>query len=248
MLRSMADPNKPGAQTTEFILTLLSNVVGGIAASGLITDSQVVKAFGIAGIVLANALYTWQRTQLKITKAEGADATATAAASPSTTVVTPIAVVDAKTSQGGFVDASMMAAFTIIAGVLAMIVGFGACSSVKGVAHDVANGLVDCTKKETSAAVHELRPLGDAMLVNALDGSKVDWAPVRDIAKGFVTDVGRCVLADAVGRALAPKPTDPNAPKLSPLEVDANALRSGFRQLSTELYGGAQFKTEAGQL
>lgn len=122
------------------------------------------------------------------------------------------------------------------------------CSSVKNAAHGVASSVVDCTKRETANTVHDLRPLGDAMLSNALADGKVDWGPVRDVAKGFATDVGRCVLADAVSRALAPRKADPNAPKISPLEVNPDELRAGFRQLAGDLYGGASFKTEAGSL
>lgn len=151
-----------------------------------------------------------------------------------------------RTPQGGFIDARVLVAMLCMT-MLPMLAMFS-CSAIGKEAKAVAASIVDCTKKETAGAVRELRPLGDALLVNALADGKVDFGPVRDVAKGFATDVGRCVLADAVSRALSPKPVDPNAPKLSPLDVDTAALRAGFRQVAADLYGGVKFKTEAGEL
>jgi hypothetical protein len=227
----MADPDKPGSKTTEFILTLLVNVVGAIAASGLIVSNQWVQIFGLASIVLSTALYTWQRTVLKTANAQEATAQKSIASD--------------RKPEGGFADVFMMSGFLFVGVTLAIVV---ACGSITSGPKNAGRALVDCTKKQTATTVHELRPFGDALLSNALSGGSVDWGPVRDVAKGFATDVGRCVLADAVTRALAPKPVDPTAPKVSPLDVDPTAMRDGFRKLAGDLYDGAEFKTEHGAL
>ena len=73
---------------------------------------------------------------------------------------------------------------------------------------------------------------------------KLDYAPVKDFAKGFASDVTRCAVADAVARLINPPPADPNAPQISPLQVDRDAAIAGFR----ELFGGATFRTEAGEI
>ncbi len=76
---------------------------------------------------------------------------------------------------------------------------------------------------------------------------KVDWASVKSATKGFGVDVGGCVLASVVARALAPKSADPNAPAASSLEANPDDLRAGFEELRKSL-GGKSFKTSTGTL
>lgn len=56
---------KPGATTSEFILTMLIVVLGYITASGLITDNVTIRIVGIVSATLKAGLYTWSRTQVK---------------------------------------------------------------------------------------------------------------------------------------------------------------------------------------
>lgn len=255
----MADIDKPGIKTTELYVASALMIIGTLLTSGVIADgSQLARWLGAAQTVIGGLAYIWSRTSLKTTNASSLvssdpaviKALAAAGATSSSTVDSQGAAtrteIQMKKPDGGFVDVRvllMMMSLTLVA-VIAVI----GCSAFRREAHAVASGIVDCTAKQTHAAVSELRPLGDAMLVNAIDAGKVNWSPVRDLAKGFVTDVGRCVLADAVSRALRPPSNDPNAPKISPLEVDQDALRAGFKQLSADLYGGITFKTDSGSL
>lgn len=76
----MADPNKPGVQTTEFYLTLFATLIGAVLTSGLVLeDSQLMKILGVASIVLATLGYQYQRGQLKTAKV-AANATIVASA------------------------------------------------------------------------------------------------------------------------------------------------------------------------
>lgn len=153
-------------------------------------------------------------------------------------------------SQDGFVDSETVTYLAVAALLcVSLTLHLAACGWMKNTAHDVATSIVDCTKGEAKKAATELGPVVDILLIQAVDGnSKVDWAPVRDVAKRFSADVGGCVLADAVARALKPRSEDPQAPKISPLEVDRASLREGFRALSVELWKGASFKTDEGTL
>jgi hypothetical protein len=124
-----------------------------------------------------------------------------------------------------------------------------ACGWLSKETKAVAADIVDCTTASAKKTVTELGPMADAMLLSAVDAqSKIDWNPITDLAKKFSADVGGCVLADAVARALKPTPADPNAPKSSPLEVDRVSLRSGFVDLKAKLFPGKTFKTAAGDL
>jgi hypothetical protein len=67
---------KPGYLTTEFWISLATALAGVAVASGWIGDSEVnawVTLAGILGPIIAGAIYTWSRTQIKkdiiITKA-----------------------------------------------------------------------------------------------------------------------------------------------------------------------------------
>lgn len=118
------------------------------------------------------------------------------------------------------------------------------CGSLRSAGDAAKSALVDCTKHETAKVVGELRPLMGTVIAHAVnDAGKLDYGPVRDLAKGFVSDVSRCAVADAVARLLDP-PDDPAAPKNEPLRVDVDAARAGF----AELFGGQRFKTERGEI
>lgn len=161
------------------------------------------------------------------------------APSSSTTVPTqPLGVVPPR-QPGGFIGLDVLLGLAVL--MLAAIVCI-ACSSLGGTAKKIGGDVVDCTKGEVSKAIPELGPVVDVLLAQSTQPSKsVDWNPLRDITKTFTTDIGMCVLADSVARAMHPKPEDPNAPKLSPVEADPTSLRTGFKALAGER--GAQGKT-----
>lgn len=128
---------------------------------------------------------------------------------------------------------------------LALIIIALGCGAMRSAGEVAKWSLIDCTKAQTAKVVGELRPLMGTVIAHAVNGSgKLDYAPVKDFAKGFASDVTRCAVADAVARLINPPPADPNAPQLSPLQVDRDAAIAGLR----ELFGGQRFRTAAGDI
>lgn len=133
----------------------------------------------------------------------------------------------------------------IVFAVFGVLLTLPGCAWSQHEARSVAGDVVDCTTKEATAKIAEFAPTVDDVLVNATasDGM-LDKDRVKAATRGFATDTARCVLADAIARALSPKPADPNAPKASPLEADPAALR----QVLDELGGGRSYRTPHGTL
>lgn len=132
--------------------------------------------------------------------------------------------------------------FLVIGAVLSST-GCGAWS--KRESNAVAGDVVDCTKKEATAAIATFGPtLADVLVTATAGDGSIDKDRVKAATRGFATDTARCVLADTIARALNPKPTDPNAPHSSPLEADPAALHALF----AELAGGKSYRTEHGTL
>lgn len=139
----------------------------------------------------------------------------------------------------------------LIATVCILFLPAAACGdAAKDAAKTGAGIVVDCTTGEAAKAVHELGPLAEKVVIDAIDPSgKVDWSPVKELGKKFSAQVGGCVLADVIGRVLNPKPDDPNAPKVGGMNVDLAAVRAGFAQTKVELFGdGVTFQTSSGPL
>lgn len=119
------------------------------------------------------------------------------------------------------------------------------CAWTKTETKALASDVVDCTKAEAATAITEFGPAIDALLVFVTGGDgKVDGAQLAAAGKGFARELGGCVVADAVARALKPAPADPNAPKASPLVADAISLHAALARL----YPGAKFHTPSGDL
>lgn len=138
---------------------------------------------------------------------------------------------------------SRLASFALVA-----FIAVG-CGPMRSAGTAARAAIIDCTKRETASIVGELRPLMGTVLAHAVTGGgTLDYGPVRDLAKTFATDVTRCAVADAVARLVNPPPEDPSAAQLAPLQVDRDAARAGFRELAGELFGGATFRTEAGEI
>lgn len=123
------------------------------------------------------------------------------------------------------------------------------CDGARDTLKDGLNTVLDCTKGELAPAVNDLAPIAEKIVLDALDpAGKVNWAPVKEYGKGLVTNVAKCVLAEGVARVLAPKPDDPNAPKVGGVHVDVAAVRVGFAEVKAELFGPVTFETSAGRL
>ncbi|HEY5933413.1 MAG TPA: hypothetical protein VIU61_02185 [Kofleriaceae bacterium] len=58
-------PQKPGAKTSEFWLSLLAVGIGAATAGGLFGDGTALKIAGVASAMLGSLGYTWSRTTLK---------------------------------------------------------------------------------------------------------------------------------------------------------------------------------------
>lgn len=119
------------------------------------------------------------------------------------------------------------------------------CGATQTAIANTKRDVIDCTTKEAVSRIGEFGSMVDDVLVNATAGDgSLDKDRVKSAVKGFATDSARCVLADAIARALAPKADDPNAPKSSPLETDPAALRA----LLDELGDGKTYHTPNGTL
>jgi len=232
---------KPGMRTSEFALTMLLVVLGGALASGQIVNNTAVQIAGVAMMLLKSALYTWSRTKVKTTSA------------PTTSFDAKAWVDDVqkgsyalKTPSAGFVSEELIILLSKIAIALTACAWLlCACAWFKSESKAVAGDVVDCTTSSAASQIREYGPLVDSMLVYATDGGgKINGDAVKAASKGFAMNVGGCVLADSIARALTPKPTDPNAPKASPLEADPDSLRDAIGAL----YPGKHFKTANGTL
>lgn len=123
------------------------------------------------------------------------------------------------------------------------------CSWLKDEATTIKDGVVDCTKAESAKVVHDLGPLAEVALVQAIGpDNKVDWKPIEALFKGAAVDVGGCVLAAAVQKILIPPTPQANAPKSEPIAVDKAALIGGWRAFATGHFAGAVFRTVDGDL
>jgi hypothetical protein len=123
------------------------------------------------------------------------------------------------------------------------------CSWLKSEAKATAGNVVDCTTASAKDAVTQYGPLMADVLVQATsDTGAVDWSRIKSTAKSLALETGACVLASTVARYLAPHTGSADAPQSEGLVVDATSLKLGWEQARNELYGGRQFKTEAGLL
>lgn len=138
----------------------------------------------------------------------------------------------------------------LIATVCILFLPAAACGeAARDVAKTGASVLIDCTAGELGKTAGELAPMAEKIVLDAIDSTgKVNWDPVKEYGKGLATDVGKCVLAEGIARALAPKPADPNAPKSADVVVDADAVKAGFANTVRQLYGDVTFQTSAGVL
>lgn len=126
---------------------------------------------------------------------------------------------------------------------------FASCGTARRVAGDVAGDVVDCTSASARGLIDQFGPVVDAVLVAATGGDgKVDGAQLKTAVKNFGVDLGGCVLASSVRRALTPAPDDPAAPRLSPVQADPAALQALFEAIRKETLSGKRYKLAEGDL
>lgn len=144
-------------------------------------------------------------------------------------------------------SAGVLAATLMTACVLCLAVP--GCAWLKSEGDVAKAAVIDCTTATAHDAIKQFGPILDALLVQATDpNGKVNWTPVKDLGKGLGTELGGCVLATVVAHELAPDKPGPNAPKSSPLELNAASLREGFDDIRRAQFHGASFKTDHGVL
>lgn len=200
---------------------------------GILIGAQGAASVGKEAAQIRAAVPPLVGSELRITE------TSQAPANPTPPALTPPTPPTPTTGPGGFVRCTLLIVIAIAAWPIAML---ASCSSMKSGATSAASSFVDCTKEGVRESVTELRPVGMSLIANSVTNGKVDYGQVRDLAKGFATDVARCMVADAIARLVAPPAA--GAPKVAPFDVDPVVAR-GFVK---ELYGGIKFKTEAGDL
>lgn len=122
-----------------------------------------------------------------------------------------------------------------------------ACETAKDAAKGAGKAVVDCTKGHAADTVRELGPVMERVVLDAVNpDGRVNWAPVKEVAKEFTTEVGGCVLAHAVARIMTV--VREGGAQSSDLQVNRAQLAEDFAALRVELFGGARFKTAAGEL
>jgi len=132
---------------------------------------------------------------------------------------------------------------------LSIVVGVVAsCSWFKREASSVGHAVIDCTAENATKLTSQFGPTVDMLLLNVADSNtgQLDWAPLKAAGRAFATDAAKCVLANVIASHL--KAPVEGGPQSSPVQLDAAALRTGFADLSRELYGGQSFKTKDGVL
>lgn len=230
---------KPGYKTTEFWFALAAKIVGALMVSGLLGNgTTAARAVGVAAIVLASMGYSISRGIAKSGQPPIGEPIAGQLLETKTSATLEVI----KTPQSGF--AALGTLLAIVVGTL-ILFNIAACAWLSSTSKQVGKDVVDCTTKNAVSRISEFGPAIDAILVTATAGDgTVDKDRVKSAISGFATDDARCVLADAVARALSPKPADPTAPQASPLTADPLALRQVFGELG----GGKTYHTPHGTL
>lgn len=148
-------------------------------------------------------------------------------------------------SLGYTVSRTMIKTAAMLFFVMAIAHTSTGCAWFKSESKAVATDVVDCTKASAVGAIKEFGPAIDALLLYATGANGVvSSEALEDAGKGFAKEIGGCVIADSIARALKPSLPDPNAPKSSPLVADPDSLR---RVLAT-LHPGVKFHTANGDL
>lgn len=152
------------------------------------------------------------------------------------------------TKQAGF---ARLGVLLVIAALGLATGGIAACSWFsKEAKSPTGKAVVSCVESSAAkAATKEFGALVDQALLYAMTGDgKINTDSLKPAAATMALDSGMCVLADRFAAAMQPKPTDPNAPKSSPVEADPASLRAAFDELRARYAPGQVFHTEHGVL
>jgi hypothetical protein len=224
----------------KFLMAIIGMVAFGLAKKGINLDTEATYAFlsPLIAAIIGQGVADHGKSAAQITVAGGASAAASDAGAVAPSSSPPAA-------QAGSVVINLLLLLALAAGVAMALAG---CSSVNKAAHGVASAFEDCTVGPAKQVVHEAGPLMDIALVQAIgNGGKFDPTPIKGVAANFTAQVGGCLFADAVTRAVKAF-DDPSAPRSSPLDVDKASLLAGFAALNAERFGNTTFHTASGDL
>lgn len=147
--------------------------------------------------------------------------------------------------------ARALAALIVFTGAILMLAMVTSCGQFKSVSNVGKALLVDCAEPATLAVVNQIGPLVENMLIDNVDGEgHINFDPVLEVGSRWTAEVGGCILADVVARAMTPPSEDPKAPKAStasPLQLHREDLRTGFEQFKSSRFGGVTFVLASGQ-
>lgn len=169
-----------------------------------------------------------------------------AAASPtvSTTVENAGTPEEKKTVTTVEAAASKAASLIVLFLVGAVAIGSSGCGWLKSESASAGKAAVSCLSSTAKSQITQYGPVVEKVVVDSIDSStrQVDWAPVKSLTKNFAMNAGMCVLADVVGRLMAPKAAGSGAPQTAPVDVDTATLLAGFRDVA----GGKAYETQYG--
>jgi hypothetical protein len=123
-----------------------------------------------------------------------------------------------------------------------MLVSCSSCAWLKSEAKQTASDVIDCTTDKALEVAKEYGPSVELALRSQLsDTGQIDRQGLKDLAKSFASDTGRCVLARAMSRLLLGTGSDTQA---APLPIDAEDLTSAWTEVRHRDYGGKSFALE----
>lgn len=243
-------PLKPGWQTSEAWLTLLTMIIGAIPSSGLTANSpELTKIIGLVVAALAAVNYTAQRTSLKRTYLAA--------------TVTGIAPQVPRMPQ--LAASALFVAVVVTVGISQAACGGSLnCADPKNAqsfACVVEGSVVDCTGVSSlPSAVSVVTPIVVKLIASArqVDGS-INWPSIESQVVDLALQYGMCVVAEVwndlmngggggSGSAPAPVPALAAGSSTALPKLSSTDLAKEFDRIRSRVSPGRQFKTSGGTL
>ena len=223
-------------------LVMLAGIVVMIADKiGLNLDPDLVnKMLGLMGAyIIGQGIADHGKEKAKVEAA---------AASPTvSTTVENVGTSDEKKTVTTIEAAASKAATLLVllfAGVT--LISTSSCGWLKSEGAATGKAAVSCLTSTAKSQITQYGPVVEKIVIDSIDSAtrQVDWAPVTSLTKNFAMNSGMCVLADVVGRIIAPKAAGSGAPQTAPIDVDADSVLAGFHAIA----GGQAYETKYGTI
>jgi len=228
-------PLKPGWQTTEAWLTLLTIVLGAVPSSGLTDNAPVLaKIVGMAIAALSAYNYTAQRTALKRAYL------ATLGTAPQISKVPQI------------VASSAITALVVALCITQPSCGAANCQDPKNAqstACVVEGAVVDCTGVTSLAStVAVVEPIVGKLITSATqpDGT-IAWPSIEQQVIDLALQYGTCVIAEIWNDLTAPKGAGSGSSMLARTRLPAD-FTAEFDRIRARVAPGRKFKTSRATL